>query len=117
MQSTLNEPDAAAWEQLAPLLDDAMGRLGEMDRTAVVLRFFEKKTAAQVAAALNTTEAAAHKRTARALEKLRKIFSQRGVTLTTALIAGAVSASSVQAAPTGLIASVTAFNPTVPPRR
>src|SRR5690242_13447928 len=25
MQSTLNEPPAAAWEQIAPLLDEAMG--------------------------------------------------------------------------------------------
>src|ERR1051325_11030129 len=29
MQSTLDEPEtSAAWEQIAPLLDDAMGRLG-----------------------------------------------------------------------------------------
>src|SRR5437016_2836369 len=29
MQSTLNQPEPAAWEQIAPLLDEAMGRLGE----------------------------------------------------------------------------------------
>src|SRR5208283_3295171 len=40
MQSTLNEPDAAGWEQIAPLLDEAMGGLGETDRNAVVLRYF-----------------------------------------------------------------------------
>lgn len=108
MQSTLNETDAAAWQQLAPLLDEAMGRLGETDRNAVVLRFFENKTAAEVAAALNLTEAAAHKRVNRALEKLRKIFSKRDVTLSVALIASAVSAGSVQAAPAGLAATVTA---------
>src|SRR5207253_8356624 len=62
MQSTLNQPEPAAWEQIAPLLDEAMGRLGETDRTAVVLRFFENKSAAQVGAALKLTEAAAHKR-------------------------------------------------------
>lgn len=108
MQSTLNEPDAAAWEQIAPLLDEAMGRLGETDRNAVVLRFFENKTASEVGAALKLTEAAAHKRVNRALEKLRKIFTKRGVTLTAALIAGAVSANSVQAAPVGLAATITA---------
>ena len=42
----------------------------------------------------------------RALEKLRKIFSKRGVTLSATLIAGAVSASSVQAAPAGLAATI-----------
>jgi RNA polymerase sigma factor (sigma-70 family) len=107
MQSTLNETGAAAWQQLAPLLDEAMGRLGETDRNAVVLRFFENKTAAEVAAALKLTEAAAHKRVNRALEKLRKIFGKRGVALSATLIAGAVSASSVQAAPAGLAKSVT----------
>jgi len=108
MQSTVNETDAAAWEQLAPLLDEAMGHLGETDRNAVVLRFFENKTTTEVAAALKLTEAAAHKRVNRALEKLRKIFSKRGVTLSAALIAGTVAANSVQAAPAGLAATVTA---------
>ncbi len=108
MQSTLNEPDAAAWEQIAPLLDEAMGCLGETDRNAVVLRFFENKTAQEVAAALKLNEAAAHKRVSRALEKLRKIFTNRGVTLPVTLIAGAVAANSVQAAPVGLVVTVTA---------
>src|ERR1017187_10389668 len=107
MQSTLNEPDAA-WEQIAPLLDEAMGQLGETDRNAVVLRFFENKTAQEVGAALGLTEAAAHKRQNRALEKLRKFFTRRGVALSDAAIAGAVSANAVQAAPAGLAAAITA---------
>ncbi len=106
MQSTLNEPDPAAWEQIAPLLDDAMGRLGATDRNAVVLRFFENKSAREVAAALQLTEAAAHKRVNRALDKLRKFFVKRGVTLAAAAIAGVVAANSVQAAPAGLSATI-----------
>jgi RNA polymerase sigma factor (sigma-70 family) len=108
MQSTLTEPDAAAWEQIAPLLDEAMGQLGETDRNAVVLRFFENKTAQEIGAALKLTEAAAHKRVTRALDKLRKFFTKRGVTLSATLIAGAVSANSVHAAPVGLTISVVA---------
>jgi RNA polymerase sigma factor (sigma-70 family) len=108
MQSTLTEPDPAAWQQIAPLLDEAMGRLGETDRNAVLLRFFENKTAQEVGAALKLNEAAAHKRTERAVEKLRKFFSQRGVTMSAAFIAGAVSANSVQAAPVGLAISTVA---------
>src|ERR1017187_6120622 len=108
MQSILTEPEPAAWEQIAPLLDEAMGRLGETDRNAVVLRFFENKTAQEVAAALKLTEAAAHKRVNRALERLRKFFTKRGVTSTVAVIAGAISANSVQAAPAALAKSVTA---------
>ena len=108
MQSTLTEPESAAWEQIAPLLDESMGRLGETDRNAIVLRFFENKTAQEVGAALKLNEAAAHKRVSRALEKLRKYFVKRGVTLTATVIAGAVAANSVQASPVGLAVTVTA---------
>ena len=44
----------------------------------------------------------------RALEKLRKFFTKRGVSLTAAIIAGAISANSVQAAPVVLAKTVTA---------
>jgi uncharacterized protein (TIGR03435 family) len=108
VQYSLNEPASPIWEEIAPLLDEAMGGLGETDRNAVVLRFFENKTAREVAAALKLTEAAAHKRVNRALEKLLKFFKKRGVTLTTAIIAGAVSANSVHAAPAGLAATISA---------
>jgi uncharacterized protein (TIGR03435 family) len=107
MQSTLTEPDAAAWQQLAPQLDEAMGRLGETDRNAIVLRFFENKTAQEVGAALKLTEAAAHKRVSRALEKLRKFFTKRGVDSTAATIAEIISANSIQAAPVTLAKTVT----------
>jgi RNA polymerase sigma factor (sigma-70 family) len=106
MQSTLNQPDAAAWDQIAPLLDEAMGLLSETDRNVVVLRFFENKTTREVAAALKLTEAAAHMRVSRALEKMRKTFAKRGVTLSAAAITGAVSTNSVQAAPVGLATAV-----------
>ena len=108
MQSTLNEPDTTAWEQIAPLLDDAMGRLREKDRDAVVLRFFENKSAAQAAAALHLSEAAIHKRTSRALDKLREFLSKRGVNSTTAIIGGAISVHSMQTAPAALTKAITA---------
>ncbi len=109
MQSQLEEPQSEeTWPRIAPLLDDALGKLGERDRHAIVLRFFEKKTLGEVGAALGASEDAAKMRVNRALEKLRKIFSKRGVTLTTTLIAGAVSANSVQAAPTGLVVTAMA---------
>ncbi|MGH7989745.1 MAG: RNA polymerase sigma factor [Limisphaerales bacterium] len=106
MQSTLTEPDPVAWEQMASSLDEAMGRLGEADRNAIILRFFENKTPQEVAAVLKLNEVAARKRMSRALEKLRKFFIKRGITLSAAVVAGAVSANSVQAAPIGLAATI-----------
>jgi uncharacterized protein (TIGR03435 family) len=100
MQSTLQTDDTdAAWRQLAPLLDDTMDKLSERDRAAVVLRYFENRPWREVADRMRLNEDAAQKRVARALEKLRGLFYKRGVMFTATLIAGAVSANSVQAAP------------------
>jgi RNA polymerase sigma factor (sigma-70 family) len=109
MQSTPNEPSPAVWEQLAPLLDEAMASLGDTDRNALALRFFENQTAQEIGRQLNLNEEAAQKRVNRALEKLRKFFTKRGVVLSSAAITGAISANSVQAAPVGLAKAVTAI--------
>jgi len=108
MQS-LPESETPLWEQIAPLLDEAMGRLGEQDRNAIVLRFFENKTPREVAVALKLNEVAARKRVSRALEKLRNVFANRGVFSTAAIIGGVISANSVQAAPVVLANSATAI--------
>ena len=108
MNSLDNETtaDDATWQQIAPLLDTAMGGLNEADRNAIVLRFFENKSMGEIAATLDAPEATARKRVTRAVERLRKFFTRRGVTLTAAAIAGAVSANSVQAAPVGLAKTI-----------
>jgi RNA polymerase sigma factor (sigma-70 family) len=108
MQSLLNEPAPEIWPQIAPLLDAAMERLGERDRNALMLRFFENKSLHEVGLALGASEAAAKVRVSRALEKLRKFFFKRGVTFSSALIAEAVSVNSVQIAPAGLAKTISA---------
>src|ERR1700733_13462308 len=65
MQSTLNESESASWEQISPLLEEAMGRLGEADRNAIVLQFFENKNPQEVATALRLNEVTARKRVSR----------------------------------------------------
>jgi RNA polymerase sigma factor (sigma-70 family) len=108
MQSILDEPEPDTWIQIAPLLDGAMEQLGQKDHDAIVLRFFEGKNFQEIGTAFGASENAAKKRINYALEKLRKIFTKRGVNSTTAIIAGAISANSVQVAPTMLAKSVTA---------
>lgn len=98
--------EEAAWPQIAPLLDEALANLGETDRRAVLLRYFERKTLAEVGTTLGVNEDAARKRVNRGLEKLRKLFGKRGVTLTVTVIASVVGANSVQAAPVGLVVKV-----------
>jgi len=109
MQSSLNEPDPdGVWRQLSPLLEEAMTQLGEKDRALLALRFFENKSGAETAAALGIQEWAVHKRTTRAVEKLRSFFTRRGVSVSAVALIAAVSANSVQAAPAGLAVTVTA---------
>jgi uncharacterized protein (TIGR03435 family) len=109
MQSTLDNPNAdVVWRQLGPLLEDAMSRLNEKERTLLALRYFENKTGPESAALLGIGEWAVHKRAARALEKLRKYFSRRGVDSTTTIIAETISANSIQIAPVALAKSITA---------
>jgi hypothetical protein len=108
MQSILNESDSDDWSQIAPLLDETLNCLGTKEHDAVVLRFLDGKELKHVGAAMGTTEDGARMRVNRGLEKLRAFFTKRGVSLSTAAIAGAVSANSVQAAPAGLAAAITA---------
>ncbi|HUA68839.1 MAG TPA: TIGR03435 family protein, partial [Candidatus Saccharimonadales bacterium] len=109
LRSTIeNSDDGQVWHQLAPYLEAAMSRLRSLDRTLLALRYYENKTGAEAAALLGIREEAARKRASRALEKLQRFFVKRGITSTTAIIAGAISANSVQAAPAALAMSVTA---------
>src|SRR5208283_3612934 len=108
MQSEFQSPAAdEIWNQMSPLLDEALATLGETDRQAVLLRFFENKSLAEVGSSLGAGEDTARKRVSRALEKLHRYFSKHGVSSTTDALAGAISANSVQVAPAMLAKSIT----------
>ena len=96
------------WQQVAPLLDDALEQLRKQDRAAVVLRFLQGKTHQEVGDILGLSEEAARKRITRALDTLREHFSAKGVTLTSAALATALAASNTQAVPPTLAASACA---------
>ena len=108
MQPVPNEPEPDLWTQVAPLLDTAMEQLGQKDHDAVALRFFENRSFREIGAALGASEDAAKMRVNRALEKLRTMLLKRGVSSNTAIIAAAISANSIHAAPAALAHSVTA---------
>jgi RNA polymerase sigma factor (sigma-70 family) len=107
MQSVVEKPESPDWKAVAPLLEDAMGSLGKTDRNAVVLRYFENKSAKEIGAALRMNEETARRRVNRAVEKLRKFFAARGVTLSSGSLMATISANSVKAAPAALAKVVT----------
>jgi RNA polymerase sigma factor (sigma-70 family) len=108
MQSLSHQTGPEIWPQIMPLLEDAMGQLGEKDRNALALRFFEEKSFQEIGNAIGVSENAARKRTNYALEKLRTYFSRHGVNSTAGTIAEAISANSVHAAPAALAQTATA---------
>ena len=54
--SPVSEMESETWNEIAPLLDGAMEKLGQKDHDALVLRFFENKTFAEVGASLGASE-------------------------------------------------------------
>jgi RNA polymerase sigma factor (sigma-70 family) len=99
---------AADWEQLRPVLDEAMERLKEQDREIMLLRFFQGLTFAEVGEKLCLSENAARMRAERALDKLRGQLGKRGVTSTTAALGLLLANQAFAQAPTGLATSVAA---------
>src|SRR4051794_21715501 len=103
------EPETQTpWDEIGPMLDDALAGLGETDRHAVLLRFFARKELKDVGQAIGSSEEAAKKRVSRALEKLRGYLLRRGIALSAAALGLAMMENAVQAAPMGLSSSVSA---------
>jgi len=96
------------WEQIEPHLDAALGELNDADRDAVVLRYFHKKSAADIATILGVSDDAAQKRVNRAVEKLREVFAKNKITIGAGSLGISISANAVQAAPLGLAAKILA---------
>jgi len=95
------------WEQLRPLLDEAVGQLEERDRDAVLLRYFQGKSHREVGAALGLSEDTARVRTERAVEKLRRHFARGGVMASATLLSEVLTTNLAQAAPPTLVNNVT----------
>lgn len=98
---------APEWEQVRPVLDEAMGELDETDREAILLRFFENRGYAEVGERLQLSENSARMRVDRALDKLHGLLARRNVTSTTGALAVVLANQAVTAAPVGLAANVT----------
>jgi RNA polymerase sigma factor (sigma-70 family) len=107
MNAISSESESADWQQIRPILDEALDRLDKTDRDALLLRFFEQQSLAQIGTTLGGTEDAVRKRIARALEKLRAILQKRGVTTTAAVLSATISTNAIQAVPTGLATTLT----------
>jgi RNA polymerase sigma factor (sigma-70 family) len=101
-----NPTDVLLWQEIAEQLDDAVLKLSAADRRAVLLRYFENRSIADIAADLDITQSAAKQRLSRALDKLRQRLGRRGVgveTIASSEVAMLLATHAVRAAPAGLV--------------
>jgi RNA polymerase sigma factor (sigma-70 family) len=107
MHDTLSQGSPEVdWSAVAPVLEDAMDRLVESDRVAVLLRFSDRRSFSEIGGILRVSEEAARKRVDRAVDKLHGLLSRRGVATSSATLGLALANHAVVAAPEGLAGTV-----------
>ena len=107
MHDHTEDPTAAVdWDRLHPVIDEAMLELKEHDRTAVLLRFFENRTYAEIGTQLSLSENTARMRVDRALDTLRVALARRGIISAATALGAVLSSHATVAIPAGLAAIV-----------
>jgi len=105
-EAALMESNETCFDEITPILDKAINDLGEQDRAAIVLRFYEQKDYRAIAGLMGSSEDAARMRVNRALDKLRTLLKRRGVAVAVPALSGMLAAQAVCAAPASLAAVI-----------
>jgi hypothetical protein len=95
------------WSRLKPVLNEVVGELGDAERDAILLRFYQKHSLVEIGAMLHVSEDAAQKRVTRGLEKMRAGLVRRGISSTSAALGLMLQNHAVVAAPASLLGTVT----------
>jgi RNA polymerase sigma factor (sigma-70 family) len=106
MALTDDPSEEANWEQIRPVLDEAMHQLSEPERNLLLLRFFKDSSFQETGRSAGISEDAARMRIHRTLDKLRELLRQRGVSSTTAALAAMLDQKAIEAAPTSASQSI-----------
>ncbi len=103
-----NRPATSAlpWEELRPVIDEAISELKKVDRDVVLLRFFENLDYQTIGSRLSLSSNAARMRIDRALEKLQAILGRKGITSTTGALSAALGGYALSPVPSGLAATI-----------
>ena len=97
---------AVSLDELTPILDEGLQSLPQKDREVVVLRFFARKSLAEIGTLLAISEDAAQKRVSRAVDRLKSYFQHCGHSLPVGTVLALLTAAGSVAAPTGMAGTV-----------
>ena len=100
--------DRDDWHEIAPVLDQLLGKLKAGDRDALLLRFFEGRSLKEVGQIIGCGETGASQRISRALEKLRSLLARRGVTCSAKVLSSHLSTHAIQIIPAGILSALAA---------
>jgi RNA polymerase sigma factor (sigma-70 family) len=105
--TTMHTPENhPAFQALLPLLDEALLSLREKDRTALLLRFYERQSLREVGAAFGVSEDTAQKRVQSALDKLAGFFKEHGFKTASVAAASAALQSTATSASATMVSAV-----------
>ena len=91
------------WEELSPLIDEALAELPEETRTLLVRHFLQGKSQASLAVEHLTSAATVSRRIKAGLETLRVRLRGKGVLVAAAALSGFLADRTAQAAPEALL--------------
>ncbi|BCU78946.1 hypothetical protein llg_36610 [Luteolibacter sp. LG18] len=103
------------WDDALPHLDLALDRLGESDRSVLILHYFRRMTFREIAASTGRSVDAVQKQSVRALDKLSGLLRARGVVLSVAGLTAGLAAESAKAVPTAFISTFASQASTILP--
>lgn len=106
MQDLSSSSTPVDWDTVRPFIDRALDQLSEVDRKAVILRYFDRQSYGSIASALGSSEDAARMRVDRALEKLHVVLRKYGLTSTQAALGLALTHQASVAAPATLAGKI-----------
>jgi RNA polymerase sigma factor (sigma-70 family) len=105
-------PGDSESDELSRILDQALARLRSEERDAIVLRYLQALSLADVGRALGISEEAARKRVIRGIQRLKGIFIRRGSVLLSTTLSVKLQMFAAPPAPSAVVAAATSSTPT-----
>lgn len=99
-------PADLSWNEISPLVDQALAELPESLRTPILMRYLEGATQADVANSLGVHQSTVSRRLSEGIESLREALRRQGVIVPMTALVTWFAAQSTMAAPPTLVTSI-----------